>query len=351
MHTTLALPTENEMYQAMLNSDAKYEGVFFTAVKTTGIFCRPTCPAKKPKRENVCFYRTTADALAAGFRPCLRCKPMHIAGATPDWLAPLLKLVEQDTSHRWTDADLREADVEPSRIRRWFKQHHGMTFHAYLRARRLSSALGQLQVGTQITSAAASNGYASLSGFREGLKKWLGEYPTHPKHIEPIVVNRILTPLGPMIAAASDTGLCLLEFADRRMLATQFKRIGKLFSQPIVPGEHRFISQAKQELDEYFAGDLTTFEVPLRADGTEFQMSVWKALLDIPHGQTTSYERLARSIDRPRAQRAVGRANGDNRFAILIPCHRVVRSDGTLCGYGGGLWRKRWLLEHERADG
>ncbi|MEQ8784948.1 MAG: methylated-DNA--[protein]-cysteine S-methyltransferase [Pirellulaceae bacterium] len=348
MHTRLPLPPEEEMYRALVACDGQYEGLFIFGVRTTGVFCRPTCPARKPLRENVRFFPSASEALAAGFRACRRCRPLEADGAAPDWLRGLLDRVESDPTRRWTDADLRAAAVAPSRVRRWFKQHHGMTFHAYLRARRLAAAVGQIHAGEQVTGAAFDHGYESLSGFREALKKWLGDAPRREMHRRPILVARMLTPLGPMIAAGADEGLYLLEFADRRMLPTQFRRIDRLFRRPIAPGEHPILEQTRREVAEYFEGRRTSFDLPLRHDGTDFQQRVWKALLTIPYGETVSYRELAKTIQRASAQRAVGRANGDNRFAIVIPCHRVVRSDGTLCGYGGGLWRKQWLLEHER---
>jgi len=188
----------------------------------------------------------------------------------------------------------------------------------------------------------------ALSGFRDALKKWLGDTPPREARRPTIFVQRLLTPLGPMIAAAAAEGLCLLEFANPRRLARQFQRIDRQFQQPIAPGEHPLLEQTRREVEEYFAGTRSSFDVPLRLDGTGFQRQVWNALLTIRFGTTMSYRQLAHRIDRRGAQRAVGRANGDNRFAIIVPCHRVVRSDGTLCGYGGGLWRKKWLLEHER---
>jgi AraC family transcriptional regulator of adaptative response/methylated-DNA-[protein]-cysteine methyltransferase len=187
-----------------------------------------------------------------------------------------------------------------------------------------------------------------LSSFRDVLKKWLTDTPPGETRRPPILVQRLLTPLGPMIAAGSDAGLCLLEFPEPSRLPRQLKRIDRLFQRPIAPGEHPILEQTRREVAEYFAGTRSSFEVPLRLDGTNFQRQVWNALLTIPFSATMSYRQLARCIARKGAQRAVGRANGDNRFAIIVPCHRVVRSDGTLCGYGGGLWRKRWLLQHER---
>jgi AraC family transcriptional regulator of adaptative response/methylated-DNA-[protein]-cysteine methyltransferase len=161
------------------------------------------------------------------------------------------------------------------------------------------------------------------------------------------MVNRLPTPLGPMIAAGDDEHLYLLEFADRRMLETQIRRLAQRLSCRFSPGDNRTIERIHAELGEYFAGTRRAFSVPIRLPGTEFQQAVWRQLLEIPYGETSTYERLAVAVNKPLARRAVGRANGDNRLAIVVPCHRVIRSDGSLCGYGGGLRRKEWLLQHE----
>jgi AraC family transcriptional regulator of adaptative response/methylated-DNA-[protein]-cysteine methyltransferase len=153
-----------------------------------------------------------------------------------------------------------------------------------------------------------------------------------------------------MIAGATESGVCLLEFADRRMLETQLDRVRKWFNRTTVPGTNQHIDKLKVELDNYFTGSLKAFTVPLLVKGTDFQMLAWNQLLQIPYGQTISYEEQARAMGRAGAQRAVGKANGDNRIAIVIPCHRVVRRNGDLCGYGGGLWRKQFLLDLEKGQ-
>lgn len=160
--------------------------------------------------------------------------------------------------------------------------------------------------------------------------------------------QRIITPLGAMLVVVNDDGLVLCEFADRPMLPAQLKRIRKVCGGEVVPGEHPFIEQTRRELGEYFLGHRTEFTIPLVIRGTPFQTAVWRALLRIPWGKTTCYEAIAAELNSPFGARAVGRANGDNRIAIIIPCHRVINADGSLSGYGGGRHRKRWLLAHEK---
>jgi AraC family transcriptional regulator of adaptative response/methylated-DNA-[protein]-cysteine methyltransferase len=275
---------------------------------------------------------------------------MKPEGKEPEWLEDLLRTIEDDPARRWKDTDLRAAGLDPVRVRRWFKRHHDMTFHAYQRARRLGLALGQIRNGDDIMGAAYDHGYESLSGFHDAFAHLFGKTPGKSPD-EHVVMTRVLTPLGPLVAGATGEGLCLLEFADRPMLETQIKKLRKYMDCAVTPGSNRHIEQIDAELAEYFAGERTDFEVALVVPGTDFQKQVWDALGQIPYGETRSYEEIARVIDNPKAVRAVGRANGANRIPIVIPCHRVVRADGSLGGYGGELWRKRFLLRlegHER---
>ena len=341
------LPSRYEMLGAFSSSDSSYDGIFVTGVKTTGIFCRPSCTAKKPHAKNVEFFATPRDALFAGFRPCKRCRPLEFGSPRPDWLHSLLDSIEADPSRRWHDADLRELGLHPDRIRRWFKKHHGMTFQAYSRARRLGKALGQLQLGADVIESAYDNGFESLSGFNEAIRRAHGTSPTGLRDRTILVCTRIPTPLGPMIACADDTALCLLEYADRRQLETQLQRTQKRLDAVLVPGGNQILEAVAEELVAYFAGKLNIFSVPLMLKGTPFQESVWESLCKIPYGKTVSYAYVAEQIGNPAAVRAVARANGDNRIAIIVPCHRVIGKDGSLTGYGGGLWRKRRLLNIE----
>ena len=335
------------MLAAFLSRDGSYDGVFFTGVRTTGVFCRPACSAKKPREENVDFFPSIRDALVAGFRPCKRCRPMEPSGALPSWLDGLMNDVEADPERRWTDQDLRGRGLSPERVRRWFQSNHGMTFHAYYRIRRLGLALGQIQQGSRVSRAAFDSGYESLSGFNEAFKRFVGQAPRDVRSSTMVTVNRIPTPLGPMVAGAVDDALCLLEFADRRMLETQLVRLQKHLDCVFVPGTSEVFDRLAEELESYFSGEETEFSIPLVTPGTSFQQEVWTRLRAIPAGTTKSYRAIATEIGRPTAVRAVARANGDNRIAILIPCHRVIGADGKLTGYGGGLWRKKRLLEVE----
>jgi AraC family transcriptional regulator of adaptative response/methylated-DNA-[protein]-cysteine methyltransferase len=341
------------MERAFLGSDATYDGIFFTGVRTTGIFCRPSCRARKPLPANVEFFGSVRDALFAGYRPCRRCHPASPPGSAPDWVTALLNAVEEEPNRRLRDDDIRQFGVDPARARRYFLEHYGMTFHAYCRGRRLSGALRLLRSGDALDDVALGSGWESHSGFREAFAKTFGNAPgsfrLKPEATnECVITTAIDTPLGPMVAGATDEGLCLLEFTDRRMLEAQLKRLRGMLRQPLVPGDHPHLAHAREELESYFAGTLKDFTVPLVFRGTPFEERVWRELVRIPYGETISYAQLATRVDSPGGQRAVGRANGMNRVSIVIPCHRVVNSDGKLGGYGGGLWRKQWLLGLER---
>jgi AraC family transcriptional regulator of adaptative response/methylated-DNA-[protein]-cysteine methyltransferase len=341
------LPDRDTMYKALVSRDASFEGIFYAGVKTTGIFCRPTCSARKPKPENVEFFAAPKEALIHGYRPCKLCEPMKIRADVPEWIAGILDEVRDDPSLSLKDRDLQARGLDPNRVRRWFKKHHGMTFQSYLRILRIGQAFGQIKYGEKVVDAAFDSGYESLSGFSESFKKTLGFSPGESSEKNIIFVTRIPTPLGPLLAGAMEEGICLLEFIDRRMIETQIGRVKKRFQAELIPGESEHFPLLFRELGEYFKGTLRSFSVPLVMRGTPFQEKVWKALLDIPYGETRSYEEQAVAVGNGKAVRAVARANGDNRIGIIIPCHRVIGKDGSLTGYGGGLERKRYLLDLE----
>lgn len=342
------LPPARVMYGAFQRGDAAYDGVFFTGVRTTGIFCRPSCRAKKPKRENVQFFGSVSDAVFAGFRACKRCRPLEAGGGHPRWAKELLDAVDARGGERIKESELRGMGIDPGRARRYFQERFGMTFQAYSRSRRLGAVLSQLRLGVSLDDAAADSGFESLSGFRDAFVKLFGAPPGKAERAAAIAVSWIETPLGPMIAGSREGRVCLLEFTNRRMMEAQVRTLKRRLGVPFVTGETAVVARLAKELDLYFAGSLKDFTVPLEAPGTPFEERVWAALRTIPYGQTRSYAELAAIVDRPRSFRAVGRANGMNRIAIVIPCHRVVNQDGKLGGYGGGLWRKHALLHLER---
>lgn len=342
------LPPAREMERAYKSSDTSYDGVFFLGVRSTGIFCRPSCPARKPYPRNVSYYASTREAIFAGFRPCKRCRPMEAHGTPPAWIAGLLTRVESDPTARYSDLVLRSMNIDPARARRYFHKNYGMTFQAYCRGRRLGKSLEQIRLGSDLDDVALGYGYNSHSGFREAFVRTFGKAPGRSRNADCIMTAWIESPLGPLVAGATSEGVCLLEFTDRRMLDAQFAALRKRFKCTIVPGENEHIKRLKKELADYFNGSLKRFSVPLVYPGTDFQQSVWKQLLRIPYGKTVSYEGIARKIGSPSSHRAVGNANGLNRIAIVIPCHRVVNKSGELGGYGGGLWRKQKLLALEQ---
>jgi AraC family transcriptional regulator, regulatory protein of adaptative response / methylated-DNA-[protein]-cysteine methyltransferase len=341
------MPSINEMQRAYLRKDPSYDGVFFLGVRTTGIFCRPSCPARRPLPKNVAYFSNVREAVFAGYRPCLRCRPLDTDGRPPEWVQRVLAMVN-GAETRIKDSELKKSGIDPFRVRRYFQSQYGMTFQAYCRAKRMGGALDQLRRGASLDDIALGNGFESHSGFRDAFTRTFGRSPGTSRDLDRIVVSWMESPIGPLVAAATDQGLCLLEFTDRRMLETQINTLKKLFSCAIVPGENEHLVTLKKELDAYLSGSLRKFSLPLVFPGTPFQVRVWQELLRIDYGQTCSYEELARRVGSASGQRAVGHANGTNRIAIIIPCHRVVNKDGKLGGYGGGLWRKQHLLDLEK---
>lgn len=342
------LPPRRELQRALHERDADYDGVFYTAVKTTRVFCRPSCRARRPRPENVEFFASAGEAIAAGYRACKRCHPLAV-GEPPPLVARLVAAVADTPGCRFTAADLVAMGVEPARARRAFRRHLGISFHAFCRGVRLRDALDELRRGVAIDEAVFESGYESHSGFRAAFARLFGATPGRAERATPVTVTWLSTPLGPMIAGADERGLCLLEYADPRAKGPQLAALGLRHRRALVPGEDGCLAQLREELQRYFAGELRRFSVPLALVGSPFQERVWSELVAIPYGETCSYEAIAARVGHPGAARAVGSANGRNPVAIVVPCHRVVNKDGALGGYGGGLWRKRRLLQLERS--
>jgi AraC family transcriptional regulator of adaptative response/methylated-DNA-[protein]-cysteine methyltransferase len=336
------------MERAFARKDAGYDGVCYVAVKTTGIFCRPSCPSR-PKLDNVEFFLSVKDCLLAGYRPCKRCHPLEANGTPPDWARELIARVDAAPDARFKAEGLRALGITPERARRWFQRHYGMSFAAWCRGHRLAGAFMRIRQGATLDDAIFDSGFQSHSGFRRAFGRVFGEAPGRSRATgDRLVITILQTPLGPLLAGATDQGINLLEYTDRRMLEHHFNAMRRRFGCAVVPGRHPLLERLRNELKEYFQGGRRQFTLPLACRGTPFQEKVWQELRHIPYGQTVSYDELARRVGQPTARRAVARANGMNCLAILIPCHRVIGKDGSLTGYGGGLWRKRLLLELER---
>lgn len=339
---------KKEYFQALLTKDSEYEGVFFVGVKTTGVFCRPTCPARKPKPENCEFFETAQQALLASFRPCKRCRPLSHPNQVSTLIQKLVEAVEENPERRWKDSDFEALAVDASTARRQFKKRFGMTFVAYARARRMGLAMKQIREGEAVIEAQLSTGYESSSGFRDAFSRIMGAAPSKLGSRNILKAAWLDTPLGPMLAIADEEALYLLEFVDRRGLEREIERLRKKTRSAIIPGYTKPISSIEKELNLYFKGELSAFKTTLHLLGSPFQKHVWDELVKIPPGETRSYSELAKAIGRPTAFRAVAQANGANQLAIVIPCHRVINSNGELGGYGGGVTRKEWLLNHEK---
>lgn len=343
----LTLPDDDTLYAALLARDESYEGRAFVCVSSTGIFCRLTCPARKPLRENCRFHDSIAGCLAQGYRPCLRCKPMQPRGDADPLIQRLLSAMDEDPQRRWTAADIAAMGLDPSTVRRAFRRRFGMSFLELARARRIGGAVTRLAKGAPVIEAQLEGGYDSGSGFRAAVTRALGTAPTRVKGQGLLAADWIETPLGPMLAVADAHALHLLEFADRPALMAELERIKMRTGQAIIMADNPVIVVTRQALRDYFMGESADFPIRLAPAGTPFQHRVWDTLRAIPSGETRSYADLAKALDQPSATRAVAQANGANPLAIIVPCHRVIGADGSLTGYGGGLWRKQWLLRHE----
>lgn len=344
-------PSDDTLYQALLDRDAAYEGFAYVCVTTTRIFCRLTCPARKPLRDNCRFEASIADCLDGGYRPCKRCTPMLRLGDGEPTIRALLDTLERAPDRRWSEADLVALGHDPSTIRRIFKRRFGMSFLEIARQRRLSHAVTTLGTGASVIDAQLEAGFESGSGFRAAVSQWLGAAPQQVKSQSLLKAAWIETPIGPMLAVTCDHALHLLEFADRPALQGELTRLRDRNRRAIIMGRTAVTDRVSEQLAAYFDGRLTTFSLRIGDHGTPFERQVWRALQEIPSGTTASYRDIAEAMARPTAVRAVARANGANQIAIVIPCHRVIGTDGSLTGYGGGLWRKQWLLRHEQRAG
>ena len=346
------LPSTQTMQRAFARKDSQYDGVFFVGVKTTGVFCRPVCRAKPARPENLEFFSSVIDAQRNGYRPCKLCTPL-VAAQAPEIVDRLVNAIREDPAQRITSNRLRQMRIDPSTARRQFQQHCGMTFAAFQRAMKMGTAIAQVRNGKRIIDAQQSTGFGSPSGFRDAFSRHFNVTPPQAGSVTTLQMKWLGSPLGQMLAVAGEKGIVLCDFFDRRSIQAAIEHVRERFgnrSLPaiITPGENPHLTQLEEELKDYFAGARRNFTVNLAPIGSNFEIKAWEFLRQIPYGETRTYGQQARAIGTPNACRAVGRANGMNFIAIVIPCHRVIGVNGKLTGYGGGVPRKQWLLEHER---
>ena len=338
------LPDDATLYDALLARSPDWHGRAFVGVTSTRIFCRLSCPATKPKRQNCRFYDSATACLEAGFRPCKRCHPI---GGDP-LVTMLMTMLAEDPNRRWSEADLARAGFDPSTVRRAFKRTTGTTFLAIARTMRLAAGGAALAGGDRVIDAQIDAGFASPSAFRAAFARLMGAAPGSFDKNALLAADWVPTPLGPMVAVADSTHLHLLEFLERKALPRELARLRQAAKGALGFARRAPHDRIARELEEYFAGRNARFDTPLAPLGTPFQKQVWAALREIPAGEVRSYAALAAAIGRPAATRAVAAANGANPIAIAQPCHRVIGADGSLTGYGGGVWRKSRLIETER---
>lgn len=339
-------------YRAFETRDANAEGHFIIAVKTTGIYCRPGCPARPPKRENVEFFTTIAEARRAGYRACMRCKPDEPAqGArVAEMITKACRTLEREETIPSVGALARAAGFSEGRFHRLFKQATGLSPKQYALAKRVEMFRDRLKRGEAVTAALYDSGFNSSSRAYEASRR-LGAKPrdvTTGGVALTLQAGVARCSLGYVGIAMSERGLCALAFGDSAKAARE--AVQTRFPKATLVDAPSQLQGALERVVALVEEPLVALELPLDIRGTAFQERVWQALRKIPAGKTRSYAEVAKSIGRPTAQRAVAQACGANKIAVAIPCHRVVASDGGVGGYAFGVKRKKVLLAKEAAE-
>ncbi|WP_250526428.1 bifunctional DNA-binding transcriptional regulator/O6-methylguanine-DNA methyltransferase Ada [Caballeronia sp. GAWG2-1] len=350
-HIVPDFDTDAGRWQAVVDRDARADGAFFFAVRTTGVFCRPSCASRAPRRENVEFFQTTDAAAEAGYRPCKRCQPTGL----PRELAIVeraCKVLDADPQRRLTLAQLSDAvHVSPFHLQRLFSRIVGVSPRQYQAARRAGVLREALQHGRDVTRATNDAGFGSPSRLYDAVPAELGMTPSAYKRRgagSTVRYTTADTPLGVVLVAATDKGICKIAFGDDGralidQLAVEFAMAERIEDATRL---QPFVAQVLA----YVQGTRKRFDLPLDIGATAFQGRVWEALRNIPYGQTRTYSEIAEALGAPRAVRAVANACASNPVALAIPCHRVIGKDGAITGYRWGVTRKEALLDTERAQ-
>lgn len=344
---------DDEMWEAVRDCDAACDGKFYYGVKTTGIYCRPSCKSKLPKRENVVFFRTREEAEKAGFRPCKRCRQDLLQYDPALELSERIKeLVDQHFSDRLKlGRDMKGMGVSRKHLTQIFKQQYDITPSEYLMQVRIAAARKLLQDGADIPDAAGMARYENLSEFYDHFRRQTGMTPARYRQIFADNISRSVldTPIGPLKIIASQDAVLCVEQTGRESLDAG-AQAGQIPADRILSGDAsgELVKDCKAQLGEYFAGRRRTFDLPLSPEGTDFQKNVWMHLRDILYGETRTYGELAEMAGNRKASRAVGMANHCNPILILVPCHRVIGANGSLTGYAAGIEAKKFLLALEK---
>jgi AraC family transcriptional regulator of adaptative response/methylated-DNA-[protein]-cysteine methyltransferase len=338
------------MWQAVLDRDSAFDGGFVYGVRTTGVYCRPSCPSRRPNRENVVFYPSPEQARNAGLRPCKRCKP-------DDGEVPQTELAQQITSyiheHLEQAPSLKELSstfhLSPFHLQRTFKRVMGVTPKQYAMALRMECFKGSVKRGESITNAQNEAGFGSSSRLYQNSYEQLGMTPAiYRKGGVGVVIQYAITdsPLGRLLMAMTEKGLCMVSFGDED--AALEVSLTAEYPNAVLQRDVTGLQVVMDEMLDYLTGKRKTFDLPVDVPGTPFQWQVWRALQAIPYGVTRTYQEIAQAIGNPKAVRAVGHACATNRVALVIPCHRAIRVGGGLGGYRWGLERKERLLTQEQ---
>lgn len=331
--------TDSERWNAIITNDRSYDGKFFYGVKSTGIFCRPSCASKPPKSKNVVFFNSKEDAQRAGFRPCKRCRPDLI---TYDPMAKLAEDAKAIIDCNFTERlelmkKLNALGITRRHLTELFEKRFDISPEQYIAQIRFQRAKELLDTGCRSTDVAFAVGMESSASFTTFFKKQAGITPTEYvlQQISEYPYCFCETPLGLIRIEENRYGITSLRFADDKTETT------------LVNENSIYLADVKVQISEYFTKNRKTFDVPLSITGSEFQKKVWSSVRNILYGETRSYKQIAEAVGNKDAARAVGMANNRNPILIIIPCHRVVGKDGKLVGYAGGVDRKQYLLEME----
>jgi AraC family transcriptional regulator of adaptative response/methylated-DNA-[protein]-cysteine methyltransferase len=350
-HPSSAAPDPDTAWSAVLARDPRYDGKFVYAVRSTGVFCRPTCPSRRPQRQNVAFFAAPAEATVAGFRPCRRCRPEEPRLPLAEAMARVRAYIDERVDARLTlDALAKVADLSPAHLQRTFKAQFGLSPRAYQSSRRTDRFKEEVRRGRSVTDALYEAGYGSGSRLYESADARLGMTPGSYKRGGKGTKVRYTTAaaaLGRVLVAATDRGVCAVQLGDSDPALEAALR--EEYPEAEIRRDDTGLRPSLAAILAHLDGEVKQLDLPLDVAATAFQWRVWHALQEIPYGETRSYAQVAEALGQPRAVRAVARACATNRVALLVPCHRVVRTDGSSGGYRWGEERKHRLLANEKA--